>query len=153
MLGHVPEGGEIPRARIVELEEEAVVGQLGEDGLGHRGVAALGPPRRPEIAAAEMGAHGEVAGPVAQGRLDQLHGEGELVIRIVALLSPAGPHLLVAEIGEAHVVELEIPAARGVEVGDLRAIRRGQVLHEGVEVGIDRAIDIGAAHLRVEHGG
>src|SRR5437016_3534059 len=101
VFGDEPERREVARAGVVELEEEAVVWQLVEDGLGDPGVAALGAPARPEVAAAEMGADDQVPGPPAQRRLDQLGRQSELRVRIVAARSALGPHLLVAKIGQA----------------------------------------------------
>src|SRR3989449_2230587 len=57
VFGDEPERREVARAGVVELEEEAVVWQLVEDGLGDPGVAALGAPARPEVAAEIGRAH------------------------------------------------------------------------------------------------
>src|SRR5213078_3149418 len=61
-LGDEAERREVARARVVELEEEAVVRQLVEDDLRNPGVAALRAPARAEVAAAEVRADGQVRG-------------------------------------------------------------------------------------------
>src|SRR5213593_591534 len=58
VLGRVPQRREVARARVVELEEEPVVGHLVEDGVGYARVAALGAPARAEVTAAQVGADG-----------------------------------------------------------------------------------------------
>ena len=98
-----------------------------------------------------MRAHGQVTRLVAQRLLHQLNREPELGVGILAPGRVLGTHLLVTEIGQAHVVQLQVPATGRVEIGDLGPVGGGGVGHEGVEVGIGRAVDVSAAHLRVEH--
>jgi hypothetical protein len=100
-----------------------------------------------------MGAHGQTRGLVPQGGPDELDGQRELLVGIVVPRLALGAHVVIAQIGQADVVELEIAAARGVEVGDLRPVRGGGVFHEAVEIGVHRLVDVLASHLRVEHAG
>src|SRR5207245_11559358 len=83
---------------------------------------ALGAPARAEVTAAQVGADRQALGPVAQCRLDQLHRQRELSVWILATRPAQRAHLLVAEVGQADVVELQIAAAGGVELGDLDPI-------------------------------
>src|SRR5713226_6412442 len=106
VLRHVPQQREIARAGVVELEEEAVVRQLVEDDVRDPRVAALGAPPGAEIAATQVGADGQVLRAVAERGLDQLDREPELGVGVLAARPVLRAQLLVAEIREAHVVEL-----------------------------------------------
>jgi hypothetical protein len=98
-----------------------------------------------------MRAHDQVLGPIAERGLDQPHRQREHRVGILAAGPALRAHALVAEVGQAHVVELEVPAARRVEVGDLGSIRGGGVLHEAVEIRVHARADVGAPDLRVQH--
>jgi len=98
-----------------------------------------------------MRAHEQILGAVPQRGLHQLHRERQHRVGVLAARPHVHAHAVVAEVGEAHVVELQVAAARGVEVGDLRAVGGRGVLDEGVQVGVDRAIDVGPPDLGVEH--
>ncbi len=153
MAGHVAERGEVAGARVIELQEEAVVRHLGEDGLRHPLVAALGPPAGAEVPAAEVGAHREIGRAVPEGGPHQSHRPRQHRVGILATRAAVFPHALVTEVGQAHVVELEIPAARRVEIRDLGPVGGRGILHELVEVRVHAVADVGAAHLGVEHAG
>ena len=73
--------------------------------------------------------------------------------RIVAGCAQALAHLRIAEVGEAHVVELQIGAAGRRDVSDRHAIGRGGVGPELGEVGIVLARDRPAAAAQVQHRG
>jgi hypothetical protein len=69
--GHEAERGEVARAAVVVLEEEAVDPELVEQDLGDRLVAALGDPGALVVAAAEVDADCHVGGPALDRLVDQ----------------------------------------------------------------------------------
>src|SRR3954465_4474133 len=83
-LRHKAERGEVARALVVVLEEEAVDTHVAEQDLGHGLVAALGAPGALEIAAAEVGAGPHVGRGVADRVVDEPAVETGEVVRVVA---------------------------------------------------------------------
>src|SRR6185503_17457007 len=71
--------------------------------------------------------------------------------RIVTILAASVADLRIAQVGEGHVVELQVAAARPGERADRGAVDLGRVLPEFVEVGIGLLRDAGAARAQMQH--
>ena len=81
----------------------------------------------------------EIRRPSFERHVDRLRIRLWQVLGVVAVLAEVLPHLLVAEIREAHVVELQIAAAGVVEMADRLAVGRAEIGPELVELGIEGA--------------
>src|SRR6266436_4110875 len=129
------------RAGVVVFQEEAVDSELAEQGLGDMVVAALGHPGRAEIAAAHMGAHGHARRLAGERGVDQADVGQMLLLAVAADARHIGALGRVVEIGEAGVVELQIGAAECGKTGDLLPVDPGEVVPEGVHLGIGGLVD------------
>jgi hypothetical protein len=137
-------------ARAVELHEVAIdIGR--EHRFDHRFVAALGDPRALEVAATGVDRHRHIGWLVGQCGVDHLGIAARQRDRVVAVGTTVLLDLRVAQIGEGHVVELQIAAAGLCQMGNGLSIRRGHVGPERVELRIRRAIDCRAAAAQVQH--
>ena len=81
-----------------------------------------------------MDGDGHVVGQVADGGVYRVGVHRDVLLRVVAELSELFLYLRVPEHRDRRVVELQIAAARLVEVGDLFAIAPREVGPEVVEV-------------------
>lgn len=150
--GHEPQWRETARPLIVVLEKIAVDVHLVEQDLRDWFVTPFGEPRASEIAATEVNANHEIFWAIAECSVDEGRiGSGQFV-GIVAAIHGALAHLGVTQIGEIGVVHLDVPAAGGVERGDLIAIALRKIVEEEVEVRIRLDVDSGASAAKVHHG-
>jgi hypothetical protein len=109
--GHEPQRGKGARAGVVELEEEPVDIQAGEQRLGDEVVAALGRPRGLEVAAAHVRGHPHALRSTCDRGVDL---PDEPLVLVIGVLSTGGDHLALVrfvEVREARVVELEVGTA------------------------------------------
>ena len=150
-LGHEAQRLEAAGPLVVVLEEEAVDVELREQHLGHEVVAALGRPRRPEVAAAHVRGHPQAVRPAGDRGVDVLHVLLVQVVGVAALRGDQRALLRVVEVGEAGVVELEVGAAELGHPPHLLGVRRGEVGPERLEVRVDRLVDRGPAAAVVDH--
>ena len=72
-------------------------------------------------------------------------------VRVVAAVDRTLAHDRIAEVGEVGVVELQVPAAGGVEGGDLVPIARRQVGEELVQVRVGLDVDGRSPAAEVDH--
>ena len=111
-LGDEAQRLEAAGAVVVELHEVAVDVELGEQRLGDVVVAALGDPRRAEVAAAHVHGQRHVLRAVGDRLVDLLDVAQVQVLAVLAalvdLLALAG----VVEVGEARVVHLQVACSR-----------------------------------------
>ena len=77
------------------------------------------------------------AGRLGDGVVDHVGIDLRLAVRVVAAIGQHLPLRRIAQIGEAHVIELQIPAARVVQRLNALAIRRGEIGVELFQVRID----------------
>ena len=123
-------------AVAVVFQEVAVVIALGEQALRHRLVTAGGDEGGAEIAAADMGGDGHVGGLGLQ-RLVDAGGVGLLqMIDVEAAILGLRQLFLGAEIGPGRVVPLQVTATGGVERLDRILIGDGEIVEDGVTVGV-----------------
>src|SRR5437667_444348 len=115
------------------------------------GIAAGREPRAPEVAAARVHRHRHAGRAIRQRAIDEGGVDARQRGGIVAVGAEIVAHLRVAEIGPAHVVELQIGAAGGRDVADGRPVPRRRVPPEFREIGIGVARDRVAAAAHVEH--
>ena len=83
-LRHEAQRREVARARVVVLEEVAVDGELVEQHLGHRLVAAFGDPGALEVAAAQVHADGHAGRPLGDRGVDEPRVAARQLVGIVA---------------------------------------------------------------------
>ena len=150
-LRHEPQRLEPAGAGVVIFEKEAVDRELAEQRLGDMVVSALGHPGRAEIAAAHMRADGH-AGRLAGERLvDQADVDQVLVLAVPADAVDVSALCRVVEIGEACVIKLQVGATQRREAGDLPLVYLGEVIPEGIDVGISGLIDHRPAAAVMQH--
>src|SRR5678816_761259 len=127
-FGDVAQRLEAAGALGVELEEEAIDVDLGERGLGDVVIAAACEPGALEVAAAGVDANRHVVGDVADRGVDGLRVDRHVPLRIVTELAELLLHFRIAEHRDGGVVDLQVAAARLVEVGDLLAVALREIL-------------------------
>ena len=125
----------------VELEEEGVDVEAAEHGLGDRLVAAAGDPPAAEVAPAHVRRDEQVVGTVGDHRVHRVTVAEDELVGIVAADGHLGPEVRVAQVGEAHVVELQVAAAGGVQLGDLGAIGVDEIGPVLVEIRVRLRVD------------
>ena len=133
---HMAQWREITRALVVVLEKIAVDGEILEQRLGHRLVAAFRHPRALEVAATEVRADRHAFGAVGDRGIDELCVAARQLIGIVAALLGAFAQLRIAQVREVRIVELNVGAARFAERFELVPIARRDVGVERLEIGI-----------------
>src|SRR5215472_10575946 len=138
-LGYEAERGEAAGARRVVLQEVAVDLDLVEENLGHGIVATLGDPAAFEITAAEMHGDGHVPRPARDRAVDQPRVSVRQLLGILADAAHLVAQLRIAEIGEVHLIELQVGKTALCQSGHLLTVDAAEV---GVELG-----DIGVGLL------
>src|SRR5258706_3950577 len=88
---------EVPGALVVVLEEVAVHGELVEEDLGHRLVAAFADPCALEVAAAQVRADGHPLRPVRDRGVDELRVVARQLVRVEPAPACRLAHVRVAE--------------------------------------------------------
>jgi hypothetical protein len=90
--------------------------------------------------------------PVGDRRVERSGVEVRERIRIVAAGAAARPEFLVAQEGEARVVDLQIAAPRGREVADFLPVDAADVAPELIEIRIGFAVDCRPSAAVIENG-
>src|SRR5262245_50837056 len=151
--GHEAQRLEAAGARAVVFHEIGVDGDLVEQDLGHRLVAAGGDEGGLKIAAAQMHRLGHAGGQIGERGGDHTGIDVRQLVRIVAAVGDEGAQLGIAQIGEVDLVELEIAAAGVGEGAQRLAVALAEVAVELGHVGIDRARHRVAPVAEMQRGG
>ena len=110
-----PEGFEAPGPVTVVFQEKSVHTAAAEEGFRHRFVPAAGEPGGPEVAPADVHGDGHVIGFGFQGPIDHFYIMSGQFVQVKAPFCVGLPLVGVAEFAPAGVVQLQVPAAGGVE--------------------------------------
>ena len=138
---HEPQGFKTARALSVELHEVSVHVDLVEEDLRNRLIPALRNPAGAKIAAAQVHGDHHVIGTPLNGRVDQIGVDAREFFRVIAPVLQNLPLFRVAQVGEIHLVQLQIATSQIRKSMDGTVVCAAEVGVEITHFGIDGLAD------------